>query len=335
MKAIQLNSFGTQGITVAEHTEPRIGGGEVLMRVRAASLNYRDLGMVEGIYAWKPPLPFVVMSDVAGEVIDTGSDVTQFAKGDRVASVFHPDWLTGPPTPEAVSTNLAGTYPGVGSELAKFPQRGLVKVPRHLSFAEASTLPVAGLTAWTALVETGGVRAGETVLIEGTGGVSIFALQFAVMAGAVAIVLSSAEDKLAKARELGAAHTINYKTNPQWAAKVLELTGGRGVDHVVEVAGHATFGQALEALAIGGHLVVIGFLGGSKSEIDLRRLMNKSARVEGVSVGSRQGFLNMNAAVEATKLRPVIDKVFPLKDAAKAFEYLKAAGHLGKIVVEF
>ena len=335
MKALQMRKLGIEGLAVAEVPEPQIGADEVLVRIRAISLNFRDLGMVEGIYAFKPELPFIPGSDAAGEVVAIGEAVREFAIGDRVASVFHPEWLSGRPTEETMGPSLGGNRPGVYAELVKFDRRGLVKIPKNLNFEEAATLPCAGLTAWTAMVETGHVKSGDWVLIEGTGGVSIFALQFAVLAGARPIVISSSDEKLEKARQLGAVHTINYRTTPEWAGRVLELTNGHGVDHVVEVAGHATFTQALDALAVGGHLVVIGFLGGASSEIDLRKLMQKAARVEGFSVGHRQAFEDMNRAIEAANLHPVIDRVFKMDQAQDALRHMKAGSHFGKIAIQF
>jgi NADPH:quinone reductase-like Zn-dependent oxidoreductase len=304
----------------------------VLVRVHAVSLNYRDKVLVEGIYMPTLQLPFVPASDACGDVTAVGAGVTRAAGGDRVAGQFRVRWIDGKPGPDEIALSLGGPLPGVLAEYVLWPQEAVVKVPSHLSYEEAATLPIAALTAWFALMEDGRLKAGESVLALGTGGVSLFAVQFAAMAGARVIATSSSDEKLAKAKHLGATDTVNYRTTPDWDKTVLELTGGRGVDHVIEVAGGETFKRSLNALAIEGHVAVVGFLGGMEISVDARTLIRKRARVQGISVGHRRAFEEMNRAIEIHGLRPVIDRCFPFAGVREAFEYLDK-GAFGKIVV--
>jgi NADPH:quinone reductase-like Zn-dependent oxidoreductase len=304
----------------------------VLVRVHAVSLNYRDKVLIEGIYMPSLPLPFVPASDACGEVTAVGAGVTRAAVGDRVTGQYRVRWIDGKPGPDEVALSLGGPLPGVLAEYVLWPQEAVVKAPNRLSYEEAATLPIAGLTAWFALMEDGRLKAGESVLVQGTGGVSLFAVQFAAMAGARVIVTSSSDEKLAKARQLGAHDTVNYRTAPDWDKTALELTGGLGVDHVVEVGGGESFKRSLNALAIEGHVAVVGFLGGMEINVDARILIRKRARVQGIAVGHRRAFEEMNRAIEIHGLRPVIDRCFPFAGVREAFAYLDK-GAFGKIVI--
>ncbi|MGA9750261.1 MAG: NAD(P)-dependent alcohol dehydrogenase [Acidobacteriota bacterium] len=335
MKAYEIQSqFGLDNLRLTERPDPSPGPGEVLVGVRACSLNYRDLMTVLGTYNPKQKLPLVPCSDGAGEVLAVGSGVRRFKPGDRVASTFSQTWLAGPPSGAARKGTLGGPMDGMLRELAVLSEEGLVALPDYLTFEEGACLPCAGLTAWNALF--GGetpLKPGDTVLVEGTGGVSIFALQFARMAGARVIVSSSSDEKLSRAKALGAWATINYSWEPEWDRGVLELTGGEGVDHVVEVGGAGTFEKALKAVRIGGSVSVIGVLTGAKTEVALTWILMKSLHLRGLFVGSRSLFEEMNRAVGGHHLKPVVDKVFPFEQAGEAFRLMQKGGHFGKIVV--
>lgn len=334
MQAYEIQAFGLDGLKLAERPRPEPGPGEVLVRVKAVSLNYRDLMMVLGSYNPKQKLPLVPCSDGAGEVAAIGAGVTRFQPGDRVMSVFSQTWLSGPPTKERSQGTLGSPLDGMLAEYRVLSAEGLVRVPAHLSDAEAATLPCAGVTAWHALVERGGVKPGETVLVQGTGGVSMFALQFARLAGARVICLSSSDEKLERARALGAHETINYRTTPDWDKAAKALTQGVGVDHIVEVGGAATFGRSLRAVRIGGHIAVIGVLGGAGGpDVSLVPVLMQNLRINGVFVGSRDIFESMTRAVEASGLRPVVGAEFPFAEARAAFQCMQDSAHFGKIVV--
>ncbi|KGM30688.1 zinc-dependent alcohol dehydrogenase family protein [Inquilinus limosus] len=313
--------------------EPR--RGEVVLRMRAASLNYRDLEIVRGTYHADFPLPMVPLSDGVGEVVAVGEGVTRVKPGDRVAMTFWQGWTAGDFEGIERAVPLGGPGPGVLAEYVRLDAGGVVAVPEHLTDAEAATLPCAALTAWTSLVAEGGIKAGDTVLVQGTGGVSVFALQFAVAAGACAIVTSSSDEKLERARALGAFGTVNYRSTPDWDSSVRELTGGRGVDHVIEVSGPGTFARSLAAIRTGGQINVIGYLGGKTAEINPMQILFRRARIRGIPVGSRDSFEAMNRAIAATGLRPVIDRSFPWTEARQALRHLEAAQHFGKVVLAF
>jgi NADPH:quinone reductase-like Zn-dependent oxidoreductase len=322
---------GIDALRLAERPSPEPGPGEVLVRIRASSLNYRDLMTVLDPESRALPYPRIPNSDGAGEVLAIGPGVTRFAPGDRVAGTFFQRWECGRITAEAMASALGGAQDGVLAEEVVFAERGLVHVPAHLSFEEAATLPCAALTAWHALIEKGGLKAGDTVLLLGTGGVSIFALQFAALHGACAIVLSSSDAKLERARGLGAWQTVNYRATPDWERAVLELTEGVGVDHVVEVGGAGTLERSIAACRIAGHIALIGVLTGG--EINPTSIMRKSLTLHGIYVGSRAMFEAMNRAIAAADLRPIIDRNFAFDDARAAYHHMQAAGHFGKIVV--
>jgi NADPH:quinone reductase-like Zn-dependent oxidoreductase len=275
----------------------------------------------------------VPLSDGAGEVVDVGPGVDRFAIGDRVAGAFMQSWTAGRLEPHHGSSALGGAIDGTLAERVAFADSGLVRIPNHLSFEQAATLPCAAVTAWNALFEAATTRPGETVLVLGTGGVSIAALQLARAAGARVIATSSSDAKLARVRELGAAATINYKTTPSWGEEAVRLTGGVGVDHVIDVGGAGTFAQSLAAVRLGGTISYIGVLTGRTTELDIGQVLMKSARVHGIFVGSRAMFEAMNAAITEHQIQPVVDRVFPFAQAAEAYRYLESGAHVGKVVI--
>ena len=333
MKVVELRAWGLENLVLAERPEPQPGPRQVVVRVRAASLNYRDLLLVRGTYNPKQKLPIVPCSDGAGVVVAVGDRVTRVRPGDRVCPTFHQAWLAGEPSRERLRATLGSPLDGTLAELMLLDEEGLVAIPGDLSDEQAATLPCAAVTAWNALVTEGGVVAGDTVLVQGTGGVSIFALQLGVLLGARVVVTSSSDAKLARARELGAWEGINYKEVPAWGVRARELTGGRGVDHVVEVGGAGTFEQSLQALRPGGTLSLIGVLAGAALELRLPAIQMRMLRVQGLLVGHRDSFEAMNRAIAHHGLRPVVDQVFPLAEARAAFEHLASGAHFGKVVV--
>jgi NADPH:quinone reductase-like Zn-dependent oxidoreductase len=333
MKVQVLHAFGSAHLAWQERPDPQPGPRQVVVRVRGASLNYRDLLMIKGQYNPRQALPLVPLSDGAGEVVAVGEAVQRVKIGDRVAGLFSQRWLSGPPQREHLRATLGGPLDGALQELWLLDEDGVALVPPHMDDLEAATLPCAALTAWTSLVTHGQVQPGETVLIQGTGGVSVFALQIAVLAGARAIVTSSSDDKLARARSLGAWQTINYRTTPQWAKAAVQLTGGRGVDHVVEVGGAATMAQSLQAVRPGGHVSVIGVLSGGGGELNLLPILMGNLRVQGVMVGHRDSFEAMVRAFSHARLRPVIDHVLGWHELPAALARMEAGSHLGKIVL--
>ncbi len=335
MRAVEIRGgFGLDHLEIVERPDPAPGPGQALVRLRAASLNYRDLLTVEGKYNPKLKLPLIPCSDGAGEVVATGDGVTRVRPGDRVCGIFAQRWIAGEPTRERMRSTLGGPLDGTLAELAVYDQEGLVKIPEHLTDEEAATLPCAGVTAWTCLQ---GITAGDTVLLQGTGGVSIFALQLARLRGARVIITSSSDDKLARVREVAGAgpeiQGINYKETPDWGAKAKELTGGAGVDLVVEVGGAGTLKQSLHAVRMGGTISLIGNLAGNTAEIALPLIFMQNVRVQGILVGPRDSFEALNRAITLHALQPVIDFVFPFSGVRGAFEHMAAGGHFGKIVV--
>jgi NADPH:quinone reductase-like Zn-dependent oxidoreductase len=333
MKYIEIPRFGVDALALREKDVPRPGVGEVLVRVVANSLNYRDLRVVEGTYDPKMRFPRVPLSDGAGEVVETGPGVTRFKTGQRVAAIFMQTWIAGPVNETYAASALGGAIDGMSSEYVVLHEDGLVSIPEHLSYEEAATLPCAGVTAWNALIRQSRVKPGESVLIQGTGGVSLFALQFARMAGARVIATSSSDAKLQKARELGASEGVNYRHTPQWAKAVKQATAGKGVDHVVEVGGAATLTQSLHAVRVGGHIDVIGILSGVSAEIPSVLILHKSVHLHGIYVGSREMFEEMNRAIALNRMRPVVDRVFGFEETAAALAYLESGAHFGKIVI--
>jgi len=327
---------GIDGLKLEGRPAPEPKDDEVLVRMRAASLNYRDLLVVKGVGRWKPSAPRVPVSDGAGVVAAAGGRVTRWKVGDRVTGVFMPKWLDGELTAEKDASPLGGAAAdGVLAEYVAFNEQAVVRTPDGLSDAEASTLPVAALTAWHAVARRSRVAAGETVLIQGTGGVSLSATQFVSALGGRPLVISSSDEKLEAARGLGAWATLNYKRFPEWDAQVLELTGGLGVDHVVEVVGGENLNRSLNALKMSGTISFIGLLAGMGGHIDTFRFVVKNVRLHGIETGSREMFEEMNRFIESRRLRPVIDSSFGFDDLRAAFARLESGAHFGKIVVEF
>lgn len=336
MRAYEIERVGgIDSLKLVERPAPSPGPGQVLVRMRATSLNYRDLMVVEGRYpGGGMKLPLVPLSDGAGEVVALGPGVTRLKVGDRVASSFFQGWVEGPFDSKKGATALGGAIDGVLAEQVVLEEAGAVTFPEHLSFEDAATLPCAAVTSWVGLVEFGGLKAGETVLAQGTGGVSIFALQIAKALGARVLLTSSSDEKLARGKELGADGLINYKKHPDWATKVLELTGGKGVDHILEVGGGDTMAESLRATREGGHLTITGLLSGSFPNADEAKKNDRGVRVDRVYVGSVRHFEALNGLIEKAKLRPVIDeRSFSFDEAREAFTYLKSGAHFGKIVV--
>jgi NADPH:quinone reductase-like Zn-dependent oxidoreductase len=333
MKVYEIkNGFGLECLTLSQRPEPQPGPGEVLLKIKAVSLNYRDLMVVKGIYNPKMNLPRIPCSDAVGEIVALGPGSSRFKLRQRVAGLFMPGWLEGELTDAKAKTSLGGGVDGLLAEYAVLSEQAVVAVPEHLSDEEAASLPCAAVTAWNGLYACGRVQAGESVLVQGTGGVSLFALQFAKMAGARVIATSSSEEKLAKVKALGASEGINYRTTPEWGEQVRQLTGGRGVDHVVEVGGAGTLAQSLKAVRTAGHVALIGVLSGYGQFNPLPILM-KGIRVSGIYVGSREMFEAMNRAIALHGLRPIVDRVFGFEEAAEAFRHMESAAHFGKIVI--
>ncbi len=334
MKAFEIRgTFGLDALSLIERPDPIPGPGQVLVRVKAASLNFRDLLMVRGLYNPKQPLPLIPLSDGIGEVVGIGDGVTRVKVGERVAGSFFQKWISGAPDKAKLLSALGGPLDGMLTDHVVLHEDGVVHVPPHLTDEEAATLPCAAVTAWRALVELGRLRAGDTLLALGTGGVSLFALQFARMLGARVIVTSSSDQKLERVRALGAAETINYRTTPDWEKKARELTGSVGVDHVLEVGGGETFPRSVRATRIGGHISLIGGLSGLTSDVNLAPILMQNIRVQGLMVGSRETFEAMNRAIALHQLRPVVDRVFPFAESRAALEHMAGQGHFGKIIV--
>jgi len=335
MKQVTLATpGGLEQLQLENSPEPgEPGPGEIRVRIHANSLNFHDYVVVTGAVPVKNNR--IPMADGAGIVEAIGHDVTEFKVGDHVVSTFFPHWLDGPAPIDNFSTTPGDGQDGYAREQVIRPTNWFTLAPKGFSHAEAATLTTAGLTAWRALVVDAGLKAGDTVLTLGTGGVSVFALQFAKMMGAQVISTSSSDEKLERLRQLGADHTINYKTTPAWGAKVQELTNGQGVDHVVEVGGPGTLKESIEAIRIGGHISLIGILTGRAGDVPTSRLMAKQARLQGLIVGSRAHQQEMIRAIEANDMHPVLDRSFALEEIADAFRYEESGKHFGKICLEF
>jgi len=333
MRAYEIVSdAGVDALALNERPSPEPDKGEILVANRASSINYRDLSTIEDPVPRGIIFPLVPNSDAAGEVIAVGDGVTRFKAGDRIAGCFFQNWSDGSISAAAMASAMGGAIDGVLAEKVVLNEAGAVHIPPHLSYEEGATLPCAGLTAWNCLVEQGGLKPGKTALFLGTGGVSIIGLQIAKMMGARAIITSSSEAKLERASELGADELINYRENPDWQARVLELTDGAGVDVTIETGGGGTLEKTMEATRIGGTISLIGVLTGGT--INPTTVMRKSIRLQGVYVGSRRMFEDMNAAIALNRVHPVIDQVFEFEDARAAYHTMRGAGHFGKLVVK-
>src|SRR5580693_8442965 len=334
MKTYEIQKYGgPEGLKLVDRPLPDPGDHEVVVRIKAVSLNYRDLVVLRGHYDRHPVEGRVPLSDGAGEVVAVGPGVTKFRVGDRVATCFFQGWPAGRFKAEMHRTALGGSIDGVLVEQAKFREEGLVHLPENYSFAEGATLPCAAVTAWQSLIVRGQLVPGETVLLLGTGGVSIFGLQIAKSAGAKVIITSSSDEKLERAGKLGADAVINYKTTPDWGKAAANLAGNDGVDHVIEVGGAGTFLQSVRACRSGGKIGLIGILSGLEVQTAIFPIVHKSATVFGIYVGSREMFVGMNRALAQSEVRPVIDKVFPFESAREAYEYMGNGYHFGKVVI--
>ncbi len=334
MKVVELqNKFGLESLAVTERPRPEPGPGQVLVRIRAASLNYRDLLVASGAYDPRIQLPLIPLSDGAGEVAAVGDGVTRLKAGDRVANLFMTEWKEGELTSEKAVSALGAAHDGMLAEYVVLAEDAWVKFPDHLTFEQAATLPCAAVTAWNALMTRDSVKPGDTVLVQGTGGVSLFALQFARLAGARVIVISSSDEKLARARQLGATDGVNYRTTPDWEVPVRALTRGRGVDQVVEVGGAGTLPKSLKAVRTGGVISLIGILTGGAGTINPLPLLMKAVTLRGIFVGSGAMFQDMNQAMALHRLEPVVDRIFPFAQVCEGLQHLRSGGHFGKIVL--
>ncbi len=315
---------------------PQPGQEEILIKIQAVSLNFRDLLMIQGLYNPKQPLPLIPLSDGAGQVVEVGEKVTRVRVGDRVMPIFAQGWLSGAPSREKLKTTLGGPMQGTMAEYIVLHQEGVVHTPEHLSDIEAAALPCAGVTAWHALVgEASPLQAGEVVLVQGTGGVSLFALQFARRLGARVIVISGSNEKRERVEALGADAFLNYREEPNWSKRVRELTDGLGVDRIIEVGGAESLQQSLRAIRIGGQISVIGVLSGATQEINLLPILMQNIRLQGILVGHREHFEGMNRMISLHQMRPVVDRVFSVDEFQEAAAWMQQGKHLGKICLAF
>jgi len=332
MKAYELQPrAGFDALTKVERPSPALGPKDVRVRVRATSLNFRDLFIVKAAKSRKAPV--IPLSDGAGEVVEVGAEVTRYKVSDRVAASFFPTWVNGDLSDYHHARALGGGGDGMLAEEVVLPEFSWVRVPSHLSYEQAATLPCAAVTAYNALFEAARLRAGDTVLVQGTGGVSIFGLQLAKAAGARVIVTSSSEEKRQRARAMGADHVLDYKADPKWGEAVWAWTGGRGVDIVIEVGGPGTVDQSIAALRYGGTMSLLGVLTGTRGEVNTYGLFHKALRVSGVYVGSVAMFEGLNRALEASHIEPVVDRVFSFGEVKEAYAHLASGAHFGKVVV--
>jgi NADPH:quinone reductase-like Zn-dependent oxidoreductase len=334
MKLFELQAFGLENLKLVERPTPEPATDEVLVRIRAVSLNFRDQLVVQGKYNPRMKLPRVPISDGAGEVVSVGAAVTAWKQGDRVVIPFFPAWLEGELTAEGAASGLGGDVDGLLREFAVIKADALLPIPAHLNFEQAAALPCAAVTAWNGLFVSGSLQPGQTLLLQGTGGVSVFGLQFGAIAGANIIILSSSDAKLDRARKMGAHHAINYRDTPEWEKRVREITEGRGVDLTLEVGGIGTLPRTLKAAAYAGNVSLIGVLSGITGEIQLGQILHKALSVRGIYVGSRAMFAAMNETIAQHRLEPVIDRVFPFDQAVDAFRHFESAQHFGKMIIQ-
>jgi NADPH:quinone reductase-like Zn-dependent oxidoreductase len=332
-RAVRSGTEGPFTLKLVDAPVRQPGPHEVLVRVHAVSLNRRDIFLMKGQYPVGPRDSLVPISDGAGEVAAVGSGVTRFRVGDRVAAIFFQSWISGYPSPQVLGSALGGSVDGMLTQFVTLSEEGLVPLPASLSYEEGATLPCAGVTAWNGLFTRGHMKTGDNVLLEGTGGVSVFGLQFAVAAGAKPIITSSSDAKLEHAKQLGAVGGVNYKATPDWETPVRALTGGLGVHQVLEVGGKDSLPHALKALAPGAHVALIGGLGGFGGDIPAMTLMMSNATASGIYVGSRADFEAMNSFIEEHHIKPVVDRTFEFKDVAAAFDLMESGNFFGKIVI--
>ena len=332
MKVAELTGPGLDAISIADRKLTTVPPGAALLKIKAASLNYRDVLVGKGFM----PLsyPRIPLSDAVGEVVETGAGVTRVAIGDRVCPTYYPDWIGGEIAPEKFARDRGAGSDGVAAEYLIVPEQELVKVPAHLTDVEAAALPCAGVTAWSAVTKNIALRPGNIVLIQGTGGVSLLALQFAVASGAEVWLISSSDEKLARGKALGAHHILNYRETPEWGAAIFERTGGRGVDLIVDVVGPGTLEQSLTALASNGRISQVGVLGGFAANLPIYPMMTKAAHVDGIISGSRESAEAMMRAIAHHKIHPVVDRSFALSEISPALHYLEGQGHFGKVAIK-
>jgi NADPH:quinone reductase-like Zn-dependent oxidoreductase len=334
MKAIQQVAFGLEGLQIKEIPAPAPAPHEVLVKIEAAALNYLDVALANGTYSKKPALPRIPASDGAGVVAAVGDNVSQWKTGDKVVIQYNQLWQNGQATPATNHIRTGVNVPGMLAEFAVIPEYALVRMPVNLTSTEAATLPVAGVTAWTGLMGYAGIKAGQTVLTQGTGGVSLFALQIALAAGAKVIATSSNPEKLKKLEQLGAHEVIDYKKYPNWHEEVRRLTGGNGVQATLDIAGAATIENSVKSAAFNGFVGLVGFIAGAQLPLDLFTIVNSYIRLQGYSVGSLQSFRELVNAIEVNNIHPVVAAVFPLSRAQEAFKYMGSGNYFGKVVVE-
>ena len=335
MRVYQVESgTGIDPLSLVEKPKPEPAYGQVLIRVYATALNYRDLVVAQGGYGAGVKYPLIPMSDGAGEVVAVGEGVTRVKVGDRVAGIFFQNWIDGALTKEKLKSDLGGTINGMLAEYVVLHENGLVLLPNHLSYEEGATLPCAAVTAWHALMSQGKITAGKRVLLLGTGGVSIFALQFAKIHGAEVIITSSSDRKLQRTKKLGVDETINYKTTPDWHKEVYKLTERHGVDRVIEVGGARTLAKSMQAVRVGGTISLIGILAGAKAEVNPLPAIMKGLSIQGIYVGSRDMFESMNRAISLHKIKPAIDRIFTFEQAKQAYDYLQSGAHFGKVIIK-
>lgn len=333
MKAVQLKAYGIAHLEQTTLPDPVPGHGEVLIKLEAVSLNYRDLASINGLYGPDLLLPYVPVSDGAGTVVAIGSGVTRWKTGDRVMTHFIQQWWGGPNRRDTNGVVTSLTTPGVLSEYAVFPEGALVATPAHLDNIAASTLPIAGLTAWAGLIDHAGIKAGDVVLTQGTGGVSIFALQIARATGARVIATTGSAHKAARLLELGASDVINYKEDKAWHETVLRLTGGEGVHATLDIAGTESVTSSLKSVRLNGFVGLIGFISGAVLPVDFFTMVTHQVRLQGIMVGSRESFDNLSRALVTSNIQPVIDQVFPMEDTKAAFTHFASGAHFGKVVI--
>lgn len=334
MFAYELQKFGLDGIIANERAQKPVKDNEITVKIEAVCLNYHDFLTALGLANQRLKLPVIPLSDGAGTIVEVGKDVSEFNVGDKVASLFFPQWHSGKPTREKLASVTGETVDGCMQEFFTAPATQFIKAPSNLTAAQASTLPCAALTAWQSLVVDAGIKSGDTVLVQGTGGVSVFALQFAKLLGAEVIVTSSSDEKLERAKALGADHLINYKTIEKWGKAAVEITSGQGVDLVVEVGGSGTFAQSLRAAKIGGHVSVIGVLSGFSDEISVAQIMGKNLTVKGITVGHKESFAEMNTAIQLHNLQPLISTTLAFDNIKEGFELMQSGKHMGKICLQ-
>lgn len=337
MKAYQISeNYSIDTLRQVEKNYNKLLPNEILVQIKAVSLNYRDLLVIKGIDKWKPPVGRIPVSDGVGIVVEIGNQVTEVSLNDRVAGLFFPNWMDGNLSSEKLVNSLGGgANDGMLQEFVILKENEVIKVPDYLTNEEAASLPCAAITAWHGLVEKGNVKSGDTVLIQGTGGVSLFSMQFALAIGAEVILLSGSDDKLERAKKMGAQHLINYKSVPLWENEVMKITNGLGANHIVEVVGSDHINKSISAVALDGTISVIGIMNGLKGNINTAQLMSKQVKLQGINVGSKEMFFRMNKMLETNNIHPVIDSTFLFNETIDALKTLESGSHFGKLVITF